>query len=125
MTIYSSNRRNQGCFCSQRDDYPLWNLTILDPGPTISITNNPNRLASLQLAILGDVIWAGDQKLLILGYGTMTVRLTGTRALLLEDVAYCPWLLRQLQKKGFYWDNQYNPTTLRWLDRTLACPIQD
>ncbi|KAG6999890.1 Retrovirus-related Pol polyprotein from transposon TNT [Fusarium oxysporum f. sp. conglutinans] len=61
----------------------------------------------------------------------MTVRLTGTRALLLEDVAYCPRLLttlvslRQLRRKGLYWDNRHDPTTLRWLDLTLACPIQD
>ncbi|KAG6996633.1 Retrovirus-related Pol polyprotein from transposon RE1 [Fusarium oxysporum f. sp. conglutinans] len=118
-------------FTAQRDNYPLRNSVILDPGATISITNSPDRLASLQPAIPGDCIWAGDRKLPILGYGTMTVRLTGTRALLLEDVAYCPRLLttlvslRQLRRKGLYWDNRHDPTTLRWLDLTLACPIQD
>ncbi|KAG7001233.1 hypothetical protein FOFC_03480 [Fusarium oxysporum] len=118
-------------FITQRDDYPLRNSVILDPGATISITNSPDRLAKLQPAIPGDCIWAGDRKLLILGYGTMTVRLTRTRALLLEDVAYCPRLLttlvslRQLRRKGLYWDNRHDPTILRWLDRTLACPVQD
>ncbi|RKK13997.1 hypothetical protein BFJ67_g18001, partial [Fusarium oxysporum f. sp. cepae] len=44
---------------------------------------------------------------------------------------YCPRLLttlvslRQLRKKGFYWDNRCNPTTLRRLDRTIACTIHD
>ena len=104
---------------------------ILDPGATISITNSANRLARFQQAIPGDFIWAGDRKLPILGYGTMTIRLTGTRVLMLEDVAYCPRLLttlvslRQLRKKGFYWDNRCNPTTLRRLDRTIACTIHD
>ncbi|RKK13961.1 hypothetical protein BFJ66_g18204, partial [Fusarium oxysporum f. sp. cepae] len=61
----------------------------------------------------------------------MTIRLTGTRVLMLEDVACCPRLLttlvslRQLRKKGFYWDNRCNPTTLRRLDRTIACTIHD
>lgn len=104
---------------------------ILDPGATISITNSANRLARFQQAIPGDFIWAGDRKLPILGYGTMTIRLTGTRVLMLEDVAYCPRLLttlvslRQLRKKGFYWDNRGNPTTLRRLDRTIACTMHD
>lgn len=61
----------------------------------------------------------------------MIVRLTRTRALLLEDVAYCPRLLttlvslRQLRKKGLYWDNRRDPTTLRHSDQTIACPIKD
>ncbi|KAH7465077.1 hypothetical protein FOMA001_g13637 [Fusarium oxysporum f. sp. matthiolae] len=118
-------------FAAQRDNYPLRNSVILDPGATISITNSANRLARFQQAIPGDFIWAGDRKLPILGYGTMTIRLTGTRVLMLEDVAYCPRLLttlvslRQLRKKGFYWDNRRNPTTLRRLDRTIACTIHD
>lgn len=61
----------------------------------------------------------------------MIVRLTRTRALLLEDVAYCPRLLttlvslRQLRKKGLYWDNRRDPTTLRHSDQTIACTIKD
>ncbi|RKK11109.1 hypothetical protein BFJ65_g15101 [Fusarium oxysporum f. sp. cepae] len=121
----------KAAFAAQRDNYPLRNSVILDPGATISITNSANRLARFQPAIPGDFIWAGDRKLPILGYGTMTIRLTGTRVLMLEDVAYCPRLLttlvslRQLRKKGFYWDNRCNPTTLRRLDRTIACTIHD
>lgn len=50
---------------------------------------------------------------------------------MLEDVAYCPRLLttlvslRQLRKKGYYWDNQEDPTTLRRRDKTIACVLQD
>lgn len=53
------------------------------------------------------------------------------KLLLLEDVAYCPSLLttlvslRQLLKKGFYWDTRHKPTAIRRNDGSPGCKIQD
>ncbi|RMZ87426.1 hypothetical protein DV736_g5352, partial [Chaetothyriales sp. CBS 134916] len=55
----------------------------------------------------------------------------GNGILLLDDVAYCPRLLttlvslRQLRKKGYYWDNETDPTTLRRRDRSIVTQLND
>jgi hypothetical protein len=51
--------------------------------------------------------------------------------MLLEDVAYYPRLLtilialRELRKKGIYWNNQKNLTSLHKRDYTLICFFKD
>jgi hypothetical protein len=51
--------------------------------------------------------------------------------MLLEDVAYCSRLLttlialRELRKKGIYWNNQKNPTSLHKRNYTLICSLKD
>jgi hypothetical protein len=51
--------------------------------------------------------------------------------MLLEDVAYCSRLLtilvalRELRKKGIYWNNQKNSTSLYKRDYTLICFFKD
>jgi hypothetical protein len=51
--------------------------------------------------------------------------------MLLEDIAYCPRLLitlialRKLRKKGIYWNNQKDPTSLHKKDYTLICFFKD
>jgi hypothetical protein len=55
----------------------------------------------------------------------------GSRIMLLDDVAYCPDLLttlvslRQLRRRGLYWDNSQDPTTLRRKDNTLIASLLD
>jgi hypothetical protein len=55
----------------------------------------------------------------------------GNQTMLLEDVAYYPRLLtilvalRELRKKGIYWNNQKNPTNLYKRDYTLICFFKD
>jgi hypothetical protein len=51
----------------------------------------------------------------------------GNQTMLLEDVAFCSRLLtilvalRELRKKGIYWNNQKNSTSLYKKDHTLVC----
>jgi hypothetical protein len=51
--------------------------------------------------------------------------------MLLENIAYYPRLLitlvalRELRKKGIYWNNQKNPTSLHKRNRTLICFLKD
>jgi hypothetical protein len=51
--------------------------------------------------------------------------------MLLEDVAYYPRLLttlvalRELRKKGIYWNNQKDPTSLYRRNHTLICSLKD
>jgi hypothetical protein len=60
----------------------------------------------------------------------MLVR-TGTTILHLENVALCPRLLttlvslRQLRRKGIFWDNELEPTLLKRRDGTILCPLKD
>jgi hypothetical protein len=103
---------------------------ILDPASTISITNNSERLFDTKPATHDDYLWAGDRQLPVLAYGTMPVR-TGPTVLHLENVALCPRLLttlvslRQLRRKGIFWDNEHDPTTLKRRDRSTLCKLRD
>ena len=60
----------------------------------------------------------------------MPVR-TGPTVLHLENVALCPRLLtilvslRQLRRKGIFWDNEHNLTTLKRRDRLILCKLRD
>jgi hypothetical protein len=55
----------------------------------------------------------------------------GNQTMLLENVAYCSRLLttlialRELRKKGIYWNNQKDPTSLHKRDHTLICFLKD
>ena len=88
-----------------------------------------HRLINFRPATHNGFVWSGDRRLPIEGYGTMTVS-TGNRILLLEDVAFCPRLLttlvslRQLRKKGYYWDNQTNPRPFDGAIRPLCGPYK-
>lgn len=103
---------------------------ILDPGSTITITNDESRLFNIRLTENDDFVWSGDRQLPVTAYGTMLVK-AGKHILHLEDVALCPSLLttlvslRQLRRKGYYWDNEHDPTTLRRRDKSIVCEVQD
>lgn len=105
-------------FESHRDDqYPLKNSSILDSGTTIHIFNEISRFIDFRASPPGDYIWAGDNKVRILGYGKVQVRISNkadgkTFILCLRDVAYCPDFacnlvsLFRLHEQGFWWDNR-------------------
>lgn len=112
------------------EEYPLKYSVILNPASTISITNNGERLVNPRPATHDDYIWSGDRQLPVTAYGTMLVR-TGNSVLHLENVALCPRILttlvslRQLRRKGMFWDNEHDPTTLRRRDKSILCPLTD
>jgi hypothetical protein len=100
----------RGSFATHLENYPLRFSVILDLAITITITNDETRLINYKLALIGDEVWSGDKILPILGYETIILKM-GNQIMLLENVAYCPRLLttlvalRELRKKGIYWNN--------------------
>lgn len=102
----------------EAQDFPLKHSAILDPGSTISVTNQEYRLTNLRPASPGDFLWSGDRPQPILAYGTATIPF-GNRTLTVPNTAYCPSLLttlvslRDLRKQGIWWDNRSEPTVLR------------
>ena len=102
--------------------YPLKNSAILDSGTTIHIFNEISRFLHFQTAPQGDFVWAGDSKVKVLGYGDVDIAIQGPqgkRILRLHDVALCKDFacnlvsLRQLHKKGYWWDNRPSFNHLR------------
>jgi hypothetical protein len=87
-------------------------------------------LVNYRSAPKNDYIWSEDKVLPILGYGIMAVKFE-SRIMLLNDMAYCPdlliilVLLRQLRRRGLYWDNAQNPIILRRKDNTLIATLLD
>jgi hypothetical protein len=96
--------------------YPLKNSTILDSGTTLHIFNNLLRLMNFRKAPDGDFVWAGDNKVRILGYGEVYIKVkpphSKPRILRLQDVAYCENFacnlvsLRVLQSQGYWWNTR-------------------
>jgi hypothetical protein len=120
----------RGSFATHLENYPLRFSVILDPATTITITNDETRLINYRLAPIGDKVWFGDKALPILGYKTMILKI-GNQTMLLKNIAYYPRLLttlvalRKLRKKGIYWNNQKDPTSLHKRDHTLICSLKD
>lgn len=112
------------------EEYPLKHSVILDPASTISITNTDDRLVNSRPATHDDHMFSGDLRLPVTAYGTMLAR-TGNTILHLENVALCPRILttlvslRPLRKRGMFWDNEHDPTTLRRRDKLILCPLKD
>jgi hypothetical protein len=120
----------RGSFATHLENYLLRFSVILDPAIIITITNDKTRLINYRLAPINDEVWSGNKALPILGYGTMILKM-GNQTMLLEDVAYYPRLLttlvalRELRKKGIYWNNQKDPISLHKRDHTLICSLKD
>jgi hypothetical protein len=87
-------------------------------------------LVNYRSAPENDHIWSGDKALPILGYGIMAVEF-GFRIMLLNNMAYCSDLLttlvslRQLRRKGLYWNNAQDFITLRRKNKTLIATLLD
>jgi hypothetical protein len=117
-------------FATHLEDYFLRFSVIFDPAITITITNDETRLINYRLALIGNEMWSGNRVLPILGYKTIILKMEN-QTMLPEDIAYCPRLLttlvalRELRKKGIYWNNQKDPTSLHKRDYTLICSFKD
>ena len=116
------------------EDYLLKHSVILDSRATLHIFNDIRRFASYKEAPLGDVIWAGDTKVQVQGYGKIALVLSHNNKkhqLALDGVAHCPTLhtsvvsFRKLRSTGFYWDTFSRPTLLKTLDHKAICALQE
>jgi hypothetical protein len=65
----------RGSFATHFENYLLRFSVILDPAITITITNDETRLINYRLAPIGNEIWSDNKALLILGYGTMILKM--------------------------------------------------
>jgi hypothetical protein len=116
----------RGNFATHFEDYLLRFSVIFDSAIIITITNDETRLINYRLAFIGDKMWSNNKVLPILGYRTMILKM-GNQIMLLENVVYCSRLLitlialRELRKKGIYWNNQKDPTSLYRRNYTLIC----
>jgi hypothetical protein len=98
--------------------------------PSHTVTNTEERLINYRSAPKNNHIWSDDRALPILGYEIMAVKFE-SRIILLDNVAYCPdllttlVLLRQLRRRGLYWNNFQDFITLRRKDNTLIATLLD
>jgi hypothetical protein len=65
----------RGSFATHFENYLLRFSVVLDSAIIITIINDETRLINYKLALIGDEIWFGDKALLILGYGTMILKM--------------------------------------------------
>jgi hypothetical protein len=79
-------------------------------------------------------VWAGETQVPIQGYGTVEITVQGpqeSRILRLQDVALCPGIvcnlvsLRQLQKRGTWWDTRPEFNCLRRVNNSILCTLTD
>lgn len=104
---------------------------ILDSGATVHIFNSRGRLTDFIRADPTDRIFAGDQKIPVIGYGNAVISVKAPggqpRKLQLRDVAYCKGFacsvasLRQLQRSGLWWDMSPGNCCLRTQAGTTVC----
>jgi hypothetical protein len=122
-------------FVADAATYLLANSVILDSGATIHVFNKRSRFVTFTPAKLGDVLWAGDTQIPIQGYGDVEIRVNspyGPRQIRLLDAAFCKGIhcnlasLKELRKRGFYWDNKPQDTLLkRYVDDSVVCSLQE
>ncbi|RYC78724.1 hypothetical protein BFJ63_vAg18401 [Fusarium oxysporum f. sp. narcissi] len=114
--------------------YPLVNSAILDSGSTIHIFNNIDRFSRFRHAEPGDFVLAGEGRVPVQGYGNVVIRAHGPRGskfLRLNDVVFCENFpcnlvsLRQLRKRGYWWDNRPGYNCLREWNGALVCNLVD
>jgi hypothetical protein len=122
------------------DQYPLKNSAILDSGTTIHIFNEITRFVNFRSADPGDFVWAGQHKVPIQGYGNVDIEIKKpaknsnskeSRILRLHDVAFCQDFasnlvsLRQLRKRGMWWDNRPGFNHLRRSNFSTVAVLED
>jgi hypothetical protein len=112
--------------------YPLKNSALLDSGATIHIFNNCNRFDKYRPAEPDDFVFAGKQQIPIQGYGNVDLHAQGpegSRMIRLCDVALCEGFpcnlvsLRQLHKRGYWWDNKPPSNCIRTRNGTVVCNV--
>jgi hypothetical protein len=123
---------HQGAFTV--DQYPLKNSAILDSATTIHIFNEITRFVNFRTADPGDFVWAGEHRVPIQGYGIVDIRINnpkGPKILRLHEVALCRNFasnlvsLRQLHKRGLWWDNRPGNNHLRRKDFSTVAILED
>lgn len=96
--------------------------------------NDITRFEKYRPAEPGDYIHAGQQRVPIQGYGNVVILTRGplgARPILLRDVALCKDFpcnlvsLRQLQKRGYWWDNRPQFNCIRSHSNTVICQLVD
>ena len=117
------------------NQYPLKNSAILDSGTTTHIFNEITRFLNFRAADPGDFVWAGKHKVPIQGYGNVDIEIRnpkGIRKILrLYDVAFCQDFasnlvsLRQLRKRGIWWDNRPGYNHLRRTNFSVIAVLED
>ena len=124
--------RIRGAFTTTH--YPLKNSAILDSGTTLHIFNQISRFINFHTAPKGDFVYAGEHQVPILGYGDVDIEIktrTEARILRLHDVAFCENFacnlvsLRQLRKRGIWWDTRPGQNNLRQSDNSVLCELVD
>jgi hypothetical protein len=117
-------------FATHLENYLLRFSVIFDSAIIITIINDKTRLINYRLAFIDNEVWFNDKALPILGYRTIILKMKN-QIMLLKDIAYYPRLLtilvalRELRKKGIYWNNQKNFTSLYKRNHTLICFFKD
>ena len=80
------------------------------------------------------LLWAGTQKVRILGYGDVDIAVdgpVGKHLLRLHDVAFCEDFacnivsFRKLKRKGIWWDTRPGQNCLRRADNSILALIKD
>ena len=114
--------------------YPLYRSVILDSSATIHIFNNIAWFLNYCHALPDDFLHTGDTTVLISGYREVDIELIspeGNMILCLYDMAFCRNFacnvisLRQLRKRGYYWDNYPPYNRLYRKDRSVIYELQD
>jgi Reverse transcriptase (RNA-dependent DNA polymerase) len=79
-------------------------------------------------------VFAGNSKIPVKGYGDVDIRTegpNGSHTIRLRDVAYCQGFacnlvsLRQLRRKGYWWDNKPPNNFVRQSDNSIVCELLD
>lgn len=115
-------------------NYPLKDSALLDSAATIHIFNDMDRFNRFQQAGPEDFVYAGEQRVPIRGYGNVVIHTQGPRGwgcIELFDVALCENFpcnlvsLRQLHKRGYWWDNRPGFNCLRSSSNAIVCNLVD
>lgn len=114
--------------------YPLKRSALLDSGATIHVFNSIDRFQCYRPAEPGDYLQAGQQCVPIRGYGNVDIQTqyrARSRSIRLFDAALCENFpcnlvsLRQLQKRGYWWDSRPAHNCIRTKDNIVVCDIID
>lgn len=124
------DKRHQATF--HTSDYPLRDSVILDSGTALHIFNDKSRFVTFEPAEPGDGVYAGNKFVPVQGYGDALALVQtpqGKMVMSLYGIAFIESFacnivsLRQLHKKGYWWDNKAPENCLRRKDDSIVCHL--